>query len=90
MTDADGRKVFKGRQTHRLPCKMYDDEKAFYTAVTEYIRNGYQMLERVTRRGAAAGGRLPAHDVSEAQRQFDGRDQGGACKAGCMRLRGEV
>ncbi len=46
MTDADGRKVFKGRQTHRLLCKMYDDERRFYAAVTDYIRTGYQALER--------------------------------------------
>jgi superfamily II DNA or RNA helicase len=48
VTDAEGRKVFKGRQTHRLPATMYADEKAFYTAVEEYIRNGYKMLERVS------------------------------------------
>ena len=27
VTDAEGRKVFKGRQTHRMPVKMYADEK---------------------------------------------------------------
>ncbi len=48
VTDAEGRKVFKGRQTHRLPATMYPDEKAFYLAVEEYIRNGYKMLERVS------------------------------------------
>jgi SNF2 family DNA or RNA helicase/HKD family nuclease len=47
VTDAHGHKVFKGRQTHRLPFKMYGDEDKFYKAVTEYIRDGYQMLERV-------------------------------------------
>ncbi len=47
VTDAHGRKVFKGRQTHRLPFKMYVDEDKFYKAVTDYIRDGYQMLERV-------------------------------------------
>src|SRR5208282_3280347 len=31
----------------RLPFKMYGDEDKFYKAVTEYIRDGYQMLERV-------------------------------------------
>ena len=46
VTDAEGRKVFKGRQTHRLLCKMYDDERRFYEAVTDYIRTGYQALER--------------------------------------------
>jgi ERCC4-related helicase len=47
VTDAQGRKVFKGRQTHRLPFKMYADEARFYKAVADYIRNGYQMLERL-------------------------------------------
>ncbi|HXG65172.1 MAG TPA: helicase-related protein [Blastocatellia bacterium] len=56
VTDAQGRKVFKGRQTHRLPFRMYADEARFYGAVADYIRDGYQMLERVsdpTRRRAA-------------------------------------
>lgn len=56
VTDAQGHKVFKGRQTHRLPFKMYSDEERFYKAVTEYIRDGYKILERVhdpTRRTAA-------------------------------------
>ena len=48
VTDAFGHKVFKGRQTHRLPFTMYADEARFYKAVTEYIRDGYQMLERLT------------------------------------------
>jgi ERCC4-related helicase/HKD family nuclease len=47
VTDANGRKVFKGRQTHRLPFKMYADEDRFYKAVSDYIRDGYQMLERM-------------------------------------------
>jgi SNF2 family DNA or RNA helicase len=56
VTDAEGRKVFKGRKTHRLLCKMYDDERRFYAAVTAYIRTGYQALERqndATQRRAA-------------------------------------
>jgi SNF2 family DNA or RNA helicase len=47
VTDAEGRKVFNGRQTHRMPFKMYADEERFYNEVAEYIRDGYQMLERV-------------------------------------------
>jgi SNF2 family DNA or RNA helicase len=47
VTDAQGKKVFKGRQTHRLPSKMYPDEARFYNAVAEYIRDGYKMLERL-------------------------------------------
>jgi SNF2 family DNA or RNA helicase len=56
VTDAEGHKVFNGRQTHRLLCKMYEDERRFYDAVTDYIRTGYQMLERqgdATQRRAA-------------------------------------
>jgi ERCC4-related helicase len=56
VTDAHGRKVFKGRQTHRLPSKMYLDEARFYNAVASYIRDGYKMLDRLadpTRRRAA-------------------------------------
>lgn len=47
VTDANGHKVFKGRATHRLPFTMYADEGKFYKAVADYIRDGYQMLERV-------------------------------------------
>jgi ERCC4-related helicase/HKD family nuclease len=57
VTDAQGRKVFRGRQTHRLPCKMYPREERFYNAVADYIRDGYQMLERFNdpKRRQAAG-----------------------------------
>jgi len=48
VTDAKGLKVFKGRQTHRMPFKMYSDQAKFYKAVAEYIRYGYKMLEQVT------------------------------------------
>jgi ERCC4-related helicase/HKD family nuclease len=48
VTDAHGHKVFKGRQTHRLPFTMFADEAKFYKAVAEYIRDGYRMIERVT------------------------------------------
>lgn len=47
VTDAEGRKVFNGRQTHRMPFKMYPDEERFYKAVAAYIRDGYQLLERI-------------------------------------------
>lgn len=47
VTDAEGRKVFNGRQTHRMPFKMYADEDKLYKAVAAYIRDGYQMLERL-------------------------------------------
>lgn len=57
VTDAQGHKVFKGRQTHRLPFKMYPREARFYNEVAEYIRDGYQMLERFndSKRRQAAG-----------------------------------
>ena len=44
VTDSHGKKIFRGRQTHRLPFRMYADEERFYLAVSEYIRSGYQML----------------------------------------------
>lgn len=47
VTDAEGRKVFNGRQTHRMQFKMYPDEEKFYKAVAAYIRDGYQLLERI-------------------------------------------
>jgi len=47
VTDAQGHKVFRGRQTHRMPFKMYSDEARFYNAVAEYIRDGYKMVERL-------------------------------------------
>jgi superfamily II DNA or RNA helicase len=47
VTDSQGHKVFRGRQTHRLPCKMYPTEDQFYNAVAKYIRSGYQMLDRI-------------------------------------------
>jgi superfamily II DNA or RNA helicase len=47
VTDGQGRKVFKGRQTHRMHVKMYSDEARFYKAVAEYIRHGYKMLDRL-------------------------------------------
>ncbi len=48
VTDAEGHKVFRGRQTHRMPFKMYADEEKFYKAVAAYIRDGYQLLERIS------------------------------------------
>ena len=48
VTDSNGRKVFKGRQTHRLPFKMYPAEARFYEEVENYIRTGYRALETIT------------------------------------------
>src|SRR5206468_1184908 len=47
VTDAKGQKVFKGRQTHRLPFTMHPDEARFYKAVADYIRTGYDQLDRL-------------------------------------------
>jgi len=48
VTDAQGHKVFKGRQTHRIAITLYTDEAKFYKAVVEYIRTGYKSLEQIT------------------------------------------
>ncbi len=47
VTDAEGKVVFKGRMTHPLPFAMYPDEKEFYTAVEDYIRTGYNSIEKI-------------------------------------------
>jgi superfamily II DNA or RNA helicase len=47
VTDAQGQAVFKGRRTVQLEFRMYPDEKAFYDAVEEYIRTGYNSLETI-------------------------------------------
>jgi superfamily II DNA or RNA helicase len=47
VTDAEGKVVFKGRMTHPLPFAMYPDEKEFYTAVADYIRTGYNSIEKI-------------------------------------------
>ncbi len=48
VTDAEGRRVFKGRQTLRLPFKMYArHEKPFYDAVEKYIRHAFSHLNRI-------------------------------------------
>ncbi len=47
VTDAEGKVVFKGRMTHPLPFAMYPDEKEFYSAVEDYIRTGYNSIEKI-------------------------------------------
>jgi superfamily II DNA or RNA helicase len=47
VTDAQGQAVFKGRRTIQLDFKMHPDERAFYDAVEEYIRTGYNSLEMI-------------------------------------------
>ncbi|MCI0684699.1 MAG: DEAD/DEAH box helicase family protein, partial [Gemmataceae bacterium] len=89
VTDAEGRKVFKGRQTHRLPAQMYSDEKVFYLAVEEYIRNGYKKLERVGdgAQQRAAGFLLTTFQKLNASSTAAIRS---ALQGRLMRLRGEV
>lgn len=48
VTDAKGIKVFKGRQTHRMPFKMYEEEEKFYKSVATYIQDGYKLLDRLS------------------------------------------
>ncbi|UCD58729.1 MAG: DEAD/DEAH box helicase, partial [Candidatus Hydrogenedentota bacterium] len=89
VTDAHGHKVFKGRQTHRLLVTMYADEGRFYKAVTEYIRDGYQMLERVTdpTRRRAAGFLLTTFQKLNASSTAAIR---GALSTRLSRLKGEL
>jgi hypothetical protein len=89
VTDAFGHKVFKGRQTHRLFFTMYADEARFYKAVTEYIRDGYQMLERVTdpTRRRAGGFLLTTFQRLNASSTEAIR---GALSARLRRLKGEL
>ena len=47
VTDAQGQAVFKGRRTIQLDFKMHADERAFYDAVEDYIRTGYNALEKI-------------------------------------------
>jgi len=47
VTDAEGQVVFRGRRTVPLGFHMYPDEKKFYEAVEDYIRTGYNSLERI-------------------------------------------
>jgi len=47
VTDAQGQAVFKGRRTIQLEFRMHADEREFYDAVEEYIRTGYNALEKI-------------------------------------------
>ncbi|MBI4516291.1 MAG: DEAD/DEAH box helicase family protein [Deltaproteobacteria bacterium] len=48
VTDAQGKRVFKGRNTYPLSFEMRPDERAFYEAVTAYIKSGYAIAEKLT------------------------------------------
>lgn len=47
VTDAQGQAVFRGRRTIQLEFRMHGDEREFYDAVEEYIRTGYNALEKI-------------------------------------------
>jgi superfamily II DNA or RNA helicase len=47
VTDAEGQVVFKGRRTVPLGFAMHPGEKQFYDAIKDYIRTGYNSLERI-------------------------------------------
>ncbi|MCK6485057.1 MAG: DEAD/DEAH box helicase family protein [Phycisphaerae bacterium] len=89
VTDPEGKKVFKGRQTHRMVFKMYADEERFYKAVAAYIRDGYQMLERLTEQTQrqAAGFLMTTFQKLNASSTAAIRS---ALSKRLMRLRGEI
>ncbi|HET6878924.1 MAG TPA: helicase-related protein [Pirellulales bacterium] len=89
VTDAEGRKVFRGRQTHRMPFKMYDDEARFYKAVAGYIQVGYKMLERLNdpARRRAAGFLLTTFQKLNASSTAAIKS---ALETRLKRLRGEI
>lgn len=47
VTDAEGKRVFRGRNTYPLSFPMFADEARFYEAVNAYIRTGYGALDKV-------------------------------------------
>ena len=47
VTDSQGKKIFRGRDTHVLRFPMFKDESAFYREVSKYISAGYRMVEHL-------------------------------------------
>ncbi len=47
VTDSQGKKIFRGRDTHVLRFPMFKDEANFYKEVTAYISAGYRMVEHL-------------------------------------------
>lgn len=47
VTDAQGKKIFRGRDTHTLRFSMFKDEATFYKEVSKYISAGYRMVEHL-------------------------------------------
>lgn len=46
LTDENGRPVFKDRKVKTLPVEFTEKEMGLYNAVTEYVRNEYNMADR--------------------------------------------
>ncbi|MPZ76760.1 MAG: DEAD/DEAH box helicase [Deltaproteobacteria bacterium] len=47
VTDSQGKKIFRGRDTHALRFSMFKDEATFYKEVSKYISAGYSMVEHL-------------------------------------------
>jgi len=47
VTDSQGKKIFRGRDTHALRFPMFKDEATFYHEVSKYIAAGYRMVEHL-------------------------------------------
>jgi len=47
VTDAHGKKIFRGRDTHALRFSMFKDEATFYKEVSKYISAGHRMVEHL-------------------------------------------
>lgn len=47
VTDSQGKKIFRGRDTHALRFPMFKDEATFYQEVSKYISAGYRMVEHL-------------------------------------------
>lgn len=47
VTDSQGKKIFRGRDTHVLRFPMFKDEATFYKEVSKYISAGYRMVEHL-------------------------------------------
>lgn len=47
VTDSQGKKIFRGRDTHALRFPMFKDEANFYKEVSKYISAGYRMVEHL-------------------------------------------
>lgn len=47
VTDSQGKKVFRGRDTYPLRFPMFKEEAEFYREVSRYISAGYRMVEHL-------------------------------------------